>query len=116
MVTLAQRVQTRTQGRQQDPSGGPRTCQADSRWRLTKPVISNMVTSSFPMTAFNAASHRMFRLFAGFCRLRCLMYSQSFLMASVRGRGSGPTMAARAALGRKTVMKAVVFFGVVVKR
>jgi hypothetical protein len=41
------------------------------------------------------------------------MYSQSFLMTSVRGRGVVPTMAANSVLGFKDFMKADSFFGAV---
>src|ERR671932_793999 len=56
--------------------------------------ISNMVTRSFPNTAFSLPSATISRLFSGFWRLCFLMYSQTLLTVSGRDRGLEPTTAA----------------------
>src|SRR6478735_12662548 len=54
-----------------------------------------MLTLSLPLnTARSFSSARISRLFAGFCRLLALMYSQTLLTTSVRGSGVDPTTAA----------------------
>ncbi len=46
------------------------------------------------------------RLFSGFCSLNFLMYSQIFLVTSVRGAGAAPITAARTADGVTGFMNA----------
>src|SRR6478736_2299740 len=54
-----------------------------------------MLTLSLPSnTARSLSSARISRLFAGFCRLLALIYSQTLLTTSVRGSGADPTTAA----------------------
>src|SRR5574344_509919 len=71
-----------------------------------RPAISNIETWGLPKIFSSLASALMLRLLAGSCRLLALMYTQSLLMISVRGKGSFPTTAAKAALGVKGFMKA----------
>src|ERR1019366_5557966 len=57
-------------------------------------VISNIDTCFLPpKTAFSFSSASIMRLFNAFCRLNFLMYSQTFLVTSVRGNGLAPMMA-----------------------
>ena len=59
-------------------------------------VISNIDTCFLPPnTATNFASPLIMRLFASSCNLCFLMYSQIFLVTSVRGIGSAPITAAK---------------------
>lgn len=59
-------------------------------------VISNMETCFLPSkTAFNLSSALILRLFASSCSLCFLMYSQIFLVTSVRGIGAAPMTAAK---------------------
>src|ERR671932_2492210 len=68
--------------------------------------ISNMVTRSFPNTAFSLPSATISRLFSGFWRLCFLMYSQTLLTASGRDRGLEPTTAASSLDGCMGFMRA----------
>src|SRR5262249_48010772 len=66
----------------------------------TSLVISNMLTCALPpKTAFSAGSALIMRLFFWSWSPFFLMYRQSALVASVRGRGLEPTTAASSALG-----------------
>src|SRR5690606_37468310 len=55
------------------------------RWALTSLVSSNIVTWSLPKIGRSLASALMLRLLLASCRLCFLMYSQIFLVTSVRG-------------------------------
>jgi hypothetical protein len=59
-----------------------------------------------PTTAFNLASALIMVRLTLSCRLFFLMYSQTFLVTSVRGIGVAPITAANAALGVMAFMKA----------
>src|SRR5690606_22078517 len=65
-----------------------------------------MFASAFLKISFSLASALMMRLLTASCSLFFLMYSQTFLVTSVRGSGLAPTMAASAALGVMAFMKA----------
>lgn len=70
-------------------------------------VISNIDTCFLPpKTALSFSSASIMRLFSSFCSLNFLMYSQIFLVTSVRGSGLAPTTAARTADGVIAFMKA----------
>src|SRR5690606_40703566 len=64
------------------------------RWALTSLVSSNIVTWSLPKIGRSLASALMLRLLLASCRLCFLMYSQIFLVTSVRGTASEPMTAA----------------------
>src|SRR3989339_928373 len=66
-----------------------------------------MLTVPFPKTAFRVSSALMLRLFLVSCSLFFLMYAQSFLTTSVRGRGLLPTTLASWLLGVSSFMKAL---------
>ena len=61
--------------------------------------ISNMVALSLPKIFLSASSATISRLFAGFCRLFALMYSQTLLTTSPRASGCDPTMTAKSSDG-----------------
>src|SRR5690606_29505763 len=65
-----------------------------------------METWSLPKSGRSLSSALMLRRFFGSCRSCFLMYSQIFLVTSVRGRGSEPITAARVALGVRGFMNA----------
>src|SRR6202045_561972 len=80
-------------------------------------VISNIETTFLPSnTASSFSSARMLRLSLGSWSSCLRMYSQSFLVSSVRGSGSLPTTAASAASGCTGLLRAFLgvaaFFGV----
>src|SRR6202035_6042652 len=58
-----------------------------------------------PKIGLSLSSARMLRLSLGSCRLCLRMYSQIFLVTSVRGRGWLPTTAASASSGCMGFMK-----------
>src|SRR4029450_2629327 len=69
-------------------------------WRLTSLVISNIETCFLPpKTAISAPSALIIRRFFLSCRPFFLMYAQSFLVSSVRGRPFEPTTSASFASG-----------------
>src|SRR5690606_18566223 len=73
-----------------------------------------MVTDFLPLkTAFSLSSARMTVFALGSWSLFFLMYSQSFLVSSVRGSGLEPTTAARAASGWTGFMNAALGLRVV---
>src|SRR5690606_38339002 len=76
------------------------------RWPLTNLVSSNIDTCSLPNKGRSLSSALILRRFLGSCRSCFLMYSQIFLVTSVRGSGSEPITAARVALGVRGFMKA----------
>src|ERR1700686_3106670 len=59
-----------------------------------------------PKMGLSLASALIMRLFAASCSLFLLMYSQSFLVTSVRGAGAPPITAPSSALGIIGFMKA----------
>src|SRR5574337_1142353 len=65
-----------------------RVASNQDRWALTSLVISNIVTCGFLKISFSLASALMLRLLAASCSLCFLMYSQIFLVTSVRGAGA----------------------------
>src|SRR5690606_40245041 len=65
-----------------------------------------MDTCSLPNKGRSLSSALMLRRLAGSCKSCFLMYSQIFLVTSVRGSGSAPMMAARVGLGVSGFMKA----------
>jgi hypothetical protein len=70
------------------------------KWLETSLVISNIDTCFLPpKTAFSLSSALIMRLFASSCSLDFLMYSQIFLVTSVRGSGLAPITAASTADG-----------------
>src|SRR5580693_3363046 len=90
---------------------------AQTRCPFTSLVISNIETAFLPSnTASSFSSARMLRLSLGSWSSCLRMYSQSFLVSSVRGSGSLPTTAASAASGCTGLLRAFwgtsAFFGV----
>src|SRR5215470_7978789 len=74
---------------------------------FTSLVISNIETTFLPSnTASSFSSVRMLRLFLGSWSSCLRMYSQSFLVSSVRGSGSFPTTAVSAASGCTGLLRA----------
>ena len=68
--------------------------------------MPNMLMGLVPTTALSFASALIMVRLTLSCRSFFLMYSHSFLVTSVRGRGLSPMMAANAALGFMAFMKA----------
>src|ERR1700687_1221436 len=90
---------------------------AQTRCPFTSLVISNIETTFLPSnTASRFSSARTLRLSLGSWSSCLRMYSQSFLVSSVRGSGSLPTTAASAASGCTGLLRALLaeaaFFGV----
>src|SRR5260370_3414020 len=72
-----------------------------------------MLTDALPpKTGLSLSSARMLRLSLGSWSLCLRMYSQIFLVTSVRGRGSLPTTAASAASGCMGFMKPLLVLAV----
>src|SRR5918993_2619711 len=69
-----------------------------------------MFTWGLPKIGRRVSSALIIRLFFGSCRLFFLMYTQSFLVSSVRGSGLAPTTSERAALGVTGAMNAAFGF------
>src|SRR4029453_6315330 len=80
---------------------------------LTSLVISNMETWGLPKISLSLSSPLIIRLLAESWRLYFLMYSQSFLVISVRGSGFSPITAASWGLGLSAAMKAALGFRLV---
>src|SRR6478735_2283436 len=77
------------------------------KWFETSFVISNIDTCFLPpKTAFSLSSALIMRLFASSWSLAFLMYSQTFLVTSVRGNGAAPTIAAKVSDGVMGFMNA----------
>ena len=88
-----------------------------TRCPFTSLVISNIETTFLPSnTASSFSSARMLRFSLGSWSSCFRMYSQSFLISSVRGSGSLPTTTASAVSGCTGLLKAFLeaadFFGV----
>src|SRR6266567_7822370 len=78
-----------------------------TRCPFTSLVISNIETTFLPSnTASSFSSARMLRLSLGSWSSCLRMYSQSFLVSSVRGSGSLPTTADSAASGCTGLLRA----------
>src|ERR1700737_1998131 len=91
------------------------------RCPFTSLVISNIETTFLPSnTASSLSSARMLRFSLGSWSSCLRMYSQSFLVSSVRGSGSLPTTAASAASGCTGLLRAFLgaaaFFGVGIRQ
>src|SRR4029077_17032078 len=94
-----------------------KTVLLQTRCPFTSLVISNIETTFLPSnTASSLSSARMLRLSLGSWSSCLRMYSQSFLVGSVRGSGSLPSTAASAASGCAGLLRAFLvvaaFFGV----
>ena len=76
------------------------------KWLLIFLVISNIEICALSTTALSLASALIMVRLTLSCRLFFLMYSQTFLVTSVRGIGVAPMTAAKAALGVMAFMKA----------
>src|SRR6185437_5565378 len=83
---------------------------AQCKWLLISLVISNIETCGFLKISFSFGSALIMVRFALSCRSCFLMYSQTFLVTSVRGIGLSPMTAASEALGVIAFMNAA--FGV----
>lgn len=83
------------------------TLNSQETWLEMSLVNSNIVTDFFaPKIGFKAASALITVFFFSSWSLFFLMYSQTFLVISVRGTGFAPTMAANASSGWTGFMKA----------
>src|ERR1043165_4136721 len=69
------------------------------RCLLTALVIWNIFIFFAPKMGCNFSSAMISRLLFGFCNLCFLMCAHTFLVTSVRGSGSGPTIFANASEG-----------------
>src|SRR6202035_2214297 len=85
-----------------------------TRCPFTSLVISNIETTFLPSnTANSLSSARMLRFSLGSWSSCLRMYSQSFLVSSVRGSGSLPTSAASGCTGLlRAFLGEAAFFGV----